>query len=123
MALKNREDLKKLREQAQARLAKRDAKTPKVIVGMGTCGIAAGGQGVYDAIIEEMRKLKVEATVVQTGCIGMCVKEPLVDIQLPGKERITYGNVKPDDIPRIIGDHLVNGKIVEDLVVARFVQI
>lgn len=123
MALKSREDLKKLREKAQARLAERDSKTPKVIVGMGTCGIAAGGQGVYDAIIEELKKLNAKATVVQTGCIGMCVKEPLVDIQLPGKERITYGNVKPEDVPRIIGDHLVNGKIVDDLVVARFVQI
>lgn len=123
MALKSREELQQLREEAKARLAKRDAESPKIIIGMGTCGIAAGGQGVYDAILEELKNQNVQATVVQTGCIGMCVREPLVDIQLPGKERITYGNVKPDDIPRIIGSHLMNGEIVEDLVVARFVQI
>lgn len=123
MALKSREDLQQLREEAQARLAARDAERPKIIVGMGTCGVAAGGQGVYDAILEELKKQEVKATVVQTGCIGMCVREPLVDVQLPGKERITYGNVKPEDVPRIIESHLKGGAIVDDLVVARFVQI
>jgi NADP-reducing hydrogenase subunit HndB len=123
MLLKSREDLQNLREATQGQLAKRDAETPKIIIGMGTCGVAAGGQAVYDALQEELQKQNLKATVVQTGCIGMCVREPLVDIQLPGRERITYGNVKPDDIPRIVGDHLIRGEIVEDLVVARFVQI
>ncbi|MGD0152499.1 MAG: (2Fe-2S) ferredoxin domain-containing protein [Thermacetogeniaceae bacterium] len=123
MVLKSREDLQQLRAEAQANLAGRDAEMPKIIIGMGTCGIAAGGQAVYDAILEELKKQDVKATVVQTGCIGMCVKEPLVDIQLPGKERFTYGNIKPDDVPRIIESHLKGGAIVEDLVVARFVQI
>lgn len=123
MVLKSREELWQLREEAQASLAARDAGTPKIIVGMGTCGVAAGGQGVYEAILEELKKQEVRATVVQTGCIGMCVREPLVDIQLPGKERITYGNIKPEDVPRIIESHLKGGAIVEDLVVARFVQI
>jgi NADP-reducing hydrogenase subunit HndB len=121
--LTSREDLKALREETQAKLAKRDAETPKIFIGMGTCGVAAGAQAVYDAIVAELQEKNVQATVVQVGCIGMCVREPLVDIQLPGRERITYGNLKPDDIPRIIGDHLIKGEIVEDLVVARFVQI
>jgi NADP-reducing hydrogenase subunit HndB len=121
--LKNREDLQNLRQATQARLAERDAESPKIIIGMGTCGVAAGAQAVYDAIQEELQKQNIKATVVQTGCIGMCVREPLVDLQLPGRERITYGNVKPDDIPRLIEDHLIKGEVVEDLVVARFVQI
>jgi NADP-reducing hydrogenase subunit HndB len=123
MVLKNGEDLKALREATQTRLSERDAKLPKVIVGMGTCGVAAGAQGVYDAIIAELKDKNIEATVVKVGCIGMCVREPLVDIQLPGRERITYGNVKPDDVPRLIESHVVRGEIVADLVVARFVQI
>lgn len=86
---------------------------------MGTCGIAAGAREVMTAILEELAKRNLNITVLQTGCIGMCQKEPLVDVVRPGEKRITYGNVTPRDIPRIIGQHVVNGQIVEDLVIGR----
>lgn len=118
--LTSREELRKLREEAKGLIAARSAEGTKIIVGMGTCGIAAGAREVMSAILEELNKRNIKATVTQTGCIGMCEKEPLVDVQRPGEKRITYGKVKPSDVPRIISGHVLHGNIVEDLVVARF---
>jgi NADP-reducing hydrogenase subunit HndB len=87
---------------------------------MGTCGIAAGARDVMTAILAELDKRGLkDVTVEKTGCIGMCQKEPLVDIIRPGEPRITYGNVEPKDVARIVAEHLVNGNVVEDKVVGR----
>ncbi|MGB9791562.1 MAG: (2Fe-2S) ferredoxin domain-containing protein [Thermacetogeniaceae bacterium] len=117
--MRSREDLRRLREEARELIAARSAEGTKIIVGMGTCGIAAGAREVMAAILEELNKRNIKATVTQTGCIGMCEKEPLVDVQRPGEKRITYGKVKPSDVPRIIVGHVLHGNVVEDLVVAR----
>ena len=72
------------------------------------------------AVLEELAKRNIhDVAVLQTGCIGMCQKEPLLDIVRPGEDRVTYGPVSPTDVPRIIADHLINGVVVEDLVVAK----
>ncbi len=113
------DDLRQLREETKQGLLDRHGEGPQIIVGMGTCGIAAGAREVMTAILEELAKRNLNITVLQTGCIGMCQKEPLVDVVRPGEKRITYGNVTPRDIPRIIGQHVVNGQIVEDLVIGR----
>lgn len=118
--LASREDLQKLREDAKKLIYDQASKETKIIIGMGTCGIAAGAREVMAAIMEELEKRKLQVNVTQTGCIGMCEKEPLVDVQLPGRKRITYGNVKPSDVSRIIVGHVMHGHIVDDLVVARF---
>ena len=113
-------DLKALREKLQADMQVRSDSGTKVIVGMGTCGIAAGAREVMAALMDEIAKRKLQDVhVEQTGCIGMCEKEVLVDVIRPGEDRITYGKVKPSDAVRIIGDHVVNGKIVQELVVGR----
>ena len=92
----------------------------KILVGMATCGIAAGARPEMLAFLDEIQRRQLDhVTVSQTGCIGMCQKEPLLDIVRPGEDRVTYGPVKPTDVPRIIADHLVNGIIVDDLVVAK----
>ncbi len=119
MTLKSREDLRRLREEAKSLVSARAAEGTKIVVGMGTCGIAAGAREVMAAILEELSKRNIQATVTQTGCIGMCEKEPLVDVKRPGEPTITYGKVKPADVPRIIVGHVLHGNIVEDLVVAR----
>lgn len=118
--MKTLEDLKALREKLQADIKVRQHEGVKIIVGMGTCGIAAGAREVMAAILDELavRKLK-DVQVQQTGCIGMCEKEVLVDVVRPGEARITYGNVKPVDVKRIIADHVVNGRIIEDLVIGK----
>lgn len=118
--MKSLDDLKKLREKLQSETSVRAADGIKIILGMGTCGIAAGAREVMAALMEEVNKRSLSnVTFQQTGCIGMCEKEVLVDIVRPGEARITYGNVKPADAARIVAEHVVNGRIVEDLVVGK----
>ena len=120
MALKSLDELRKLKEQAKAGTDARNSNETQVIVGMGTCGIAAGARTIMSAVLEEIAKRNLQGiTVRQTGCIGMCQKEPLMDIVRPREPRVTYGNLKPEDVPRIISEHLVNGRVVEDLVIAK----
>lgn len=118
--MKSLADLHALREQLKADIKLRKNTGTKIIVGMGTCGIAAGAREVMSAILDELavRKL-VDVQVQQTGCIGMCEKEVLVDVVRPGEPRITYGKVTPADVRKIIADHVVNGRIVEELVVGK----
>jgi NADP-reducing hydrogenase subunit HndB len=121
--MKTMEDLQKLREKLQSDRKVREMSGIQVIVGMGTCGIAAGAREVMTAILEEITKRHLEdVSVCQTGCIGMCQQEVLVDVVRPGEPRITYGRVKPVDIPKIIAEHVVNGRIVEALVVGKIEQ-
>lgn len=117
--LQNLDDLRRLREETKQGMLSRHGAETQIIVGMGTCGIAAGAREVMAAILEELAKRNLNVTVLQTGCIGMCQKEPLVDVIRPDEKRITYGNVTPRDVARIIGQHVVNGQIVEDLVIGR----
>lgn len=120
MAIKSLEDLRKIKAQAKQETEARHSNEIQVIIGMGTCGIAAGARDTMTAVLEELAKRSLKGvTVLQTGCIGMCTKEPLLDIVRPGEDRVTYGPVYAADVPRIIREHLVNGNIVEDLVVAK----
>ena len=82
---------------------------------MATCGIAAGARPVMLAFMEEIQKRNLQhVTVSQTGCIGMCRYEPMLDVILPGKEKVTYIHVKPEMVPRIVAEHIVNGQPVEE---------
>jgi len=120
MAIKSLDDLRKIKESAKQATSARKESGMQVIVGMGTCGIAAGARAIMTAVMDEVSKREMQnVSVMQTGCIGMCQLEPLLDVVRPGEPRITYGNVKPEDVPRIISEHLVNGRIVSDLVVAK----
>ncbi|MGQ9585517.1 MAG: (2Fe-2S) ferredoxin domain-containing protein [Anaerolineae bacterium] len=117
--LKSLDDLKKIREEARRDIRVRMETGTKITVGMGTCGIAAGARETMHAILEELQKRQIEAHVATVGCIGMCAYEPLVDVEQAGGDRITYGNVKPAMVPRLIEEHLVNGRVVEEWVVGR----
>ena len=117
--LKSLEDLERLRDRAQKELKTRLETSTTITVGMGTCGIAAGARETMHAILDELDKRKIDAHVTTTGCIGMCVKEPLVDIEQAGKPRVTYGQVHPDMVPRLIEEHLINGNVVEEWAVGR----
>ncbi len=117
--LKSVEELRKLRSQLQKDLTARTETSTTITVGMGTCGISAGAREVMQAILQELNEREIEAHVTTVGCIGMCSKEPLVDIQQGDEPRITYGNVTPKMVPRIIEDHVVSGHVVEDWVVGR----
>jgi NADP-reducing hydrogenase subunit HndB len=117
--LENVEDLLKASAAARREIADRRAASTTIYVGMGTCGIAAGARDTLNAIIKELARQGITADVEGVGCIGICVKEPLVDIQQAGQPRISYGNVKPDMVPVIIEEHLLKGKPVKKWVVGR----
>ena len=87
----------------------------RVVVGMATCGIAAGARPVMLAFVDEIGKRQLQhVTVSQTGCVGMCRLEPMVDVYVPGQEKVTYVHVKPDMVPRIVAEHVVNGRPVQE---------
>jgi len=117
--LKNLEELKKLREDLRKDVQVRNQTNTRIIVGMGTCGIAAGAREVIRAILKELEDRKINAHVETVGCMGMCAKEPLVDIEQAGMPRVTYVNVQPDMVPKLIEKHLVKGQVVQEWALGR----
>jgi NADP-reducing hydrogenase subunit HndB len=117
--LKSLDDLQALRQQLQKDIKARTDTATTVTVGMGTCGIAAGAREVMHAILNELENRGIDAHVTTVGCIGMCSKEPLVDIQQGDEPRVTYGNITPAMVPKLIEEHLVNGNVVDEWVVGR----
>jgi NADP-reducing hydrogenase subunit HndB len=116
------EDFKKLQEDSRRSIRMRTKTGTRIIVGMGTCGIAAGARQTLQAIVTELQRREIDAHVTTVGCIGMCASEPLVDIEQAEGDRITYGPVKPDMIPRLIEEHLINGRVVPEWVVGRLAK-
>jgi NADP-reducing hydrogenase subunit HndB len=117
--LKSLDELRRLRNQVQEDLTTRVETGTTIIVGMGTCGIAAGARETMRVILEELKKRDIEAHVQTVGCIGMCVREPLVDIEQAGQPRITYANITSDRVPHLIEEHLVNGRVVNEWAIGR----
>jgi NADP-reducing hydrogenase subunit HndB len=115
--LKSLDELRALRTRLQQDIKTRTESSTTITVGMGTCGIAAGAREVMQAFLDELAGRKIDAHLVTTGCIGMCSKEPLVDIQQGDGPRITYGNVDATMVPRIVEEHLVRGLVVQPWVV------
>jgi len=111
--LKSMEELIQLQASAKTALKERTIASTSIFIGMGTCGIAAGASEVAAAVRQELESRNLDAVFVGVGCIGMCVNEPLLDIQLPGKPRITYKKVTPAMVPRIIDEHLVQEQIIK----------
>jgi NADP-reducing hydrogenase subunit HndB len=120
--LKSLDELRRLREQAQSEITTRVETGTTIVVGMGTCGIAAGARETMRAILDELNQRSIEAHVTTVGCIGMCVREPLVDIEQAGKPRVTYANITKDKVSRLIEEHLINGRVVDEWVVGRLAQ-
>lgn len=117
--IKSLEDLKKIREEA---LEKRKVKSAsgqiQVIVGMGTCGIAAGARDAMKAILETIQNENLEGVIVtQTGCIGLCEKEPIVQVVVGDQPKVTYGKVSPDVARQIMKEHVKNGHVVKEYVI------
>ena len=113
--MKSLEELKAIRDKAKGGLAVRDetdAQT-KIVVGMATCGIAAGARPVLNAFSEEVirRGLK-DVMVKQTGCIGICQFEPVVEVFQSGKEKVTYVKMTAEKVAEIVTEHIVNGRPV-----------
>jgi NADP-reducing hydrogenase subunit HndB len=115
--MKSLEELKALREQMQSKMnvRKDDSDTIRVVVGMATCGIAAGARPVLNAFLEEVNKRGLNnVQVTQTGCIGVCRLEPIVEVYVPGQEKVTYVKMNAEKVPAIVAQHIVNKQVVTD---------
>ena len=87
----------------------------RVVVGMATCGIAAGARPVMLEFVEELKRRGLEnVTVAQTGCIGMCRLEPMVEVYVKDQEKVTYVHMSPEKVARVVTEHIVNGRPVEE---------
>ena len=116
--MKSLAELQAIRDRARANvtLRKENPNAARVLVGMATCGIAAGARPVLNAFVEEIAKrgLSEDITVTQTGCIGICQFEPVVEVEIPGQYKVTYVKVAPEMVPKIVNDHLVNRNVVTE---------
>ena len=115
--MKSIEELRAIREKMKKQMDLRDndENDIRVVVGMATCGIAAGARPVMTAFLDEIDKRGLKnITVSQTGCIGVCRLEPIVEVYVPGQEKVTYVRMKPDMVPAIVEQHLVNHNVVTD---------
>ena len=111
------DDLRKLRDDKKKAMAQRDgeAKRGEVIIGMGTCGIAAGAKDVFDAVLDEMSKRGItDISIKQTGCMGLCFSEPTVEVSTNDMPHVVYGNVDRKTARRIVSDHLTGTALVSD---------
>ena len=119
--MKSLEELLAIKEKAQAQIAARDAEGNdgiRVVVGMATCGIAAGARPVLKALTEEIEKRNIKnVAIAQTGCIGMCQYEPIIEVYEPGKEKVTYVQMTAEKAVKVVTDHLVNGNVVAEYTV------
>ena len=118
-AVKSLDELKRLKEDAIAkRNAKTTAGTAQVTVAMGTCGIAAGARDTMRAILDTIEADGLSGVVVkQTGCIGLCELEPIVQVEIGGAPKVTYGKVLADQAKRIMKEHVVGGHVVTELII------
>lgn len=117
--IKSLEDLNRVREEALEKRSKTTtAGKAQVIVGMGTCGIAAGARETMKAVLNYIEAENLEGILVtQTGCIGLCEQEPILQVVRGEEEKVTYGKVTPEVAARILKEHVVDGKIVKENVV------
>lgn len=92
----------------------------RIVVGMATCGIAAGARPVLNAIVEAVNEngLNDKVTVTQTGCIGLCQYEPIVEVFEAGKDKVTYVKMDAEKAKRVVEEHIKNGKVVVDYTIS-----
>jgi NADP-reducing hydrogenase subunit HndB len=116
--LKSLEELKAIREKTRMQMSQRkedSADNIRIVVGMATCGIAAGARPVLAAAGEQVSRRKLEnVSVKQTGCIGVCRLEPIVEVLIPGDEKVTYVKMTPEKMDRVIAEHIVNHNVVQE---------
>lgn len=115
--MKSLEELKAIRDRMQTKVNLRveDGDTVRVVIGMATCGIAAGARPVLQAFTSEVAERGLDnVQVTQTGCIGVCRLEPIVEVYTPGQEKVTYVNVNPEMVPKIVSEHLENKNVVTE---------
>ena len=118
--MKSLAELQAIRDKARGKVTLREGQDDaiRVLVGMATCGIAAGARPVLTTIVDEVAKRGLQNVMVtKTGCIGICQFEPVVEVVEPGKDKITYVKMTPEKAVRMVNDHLVNGNVVTEFTI------
>ena len=113
-------ELQAIRDRARSQVNIREEKSNavRVLVGMATCGIAAGARPVLNAFVDEVAKRELKnVTITQTGCIGICQYEPVVEVIMPNQEKVTYVKMTPEKAVRVVNDHIVNGNVVTEFTI------
>jgi NADP-reducing hydrogenase subunit HndB len=119
--MKSLEELRAIRESMQGQIGLRSENSDqiRVVVGMATCGIASGARPVLTALSDAVQtKGLSNVTVTQTGCIGLCKYEPIVEVMEPGKEKVTYVKMTPEKALEIVDQHLIKGQVVKKYTIA-----
>ncbi|MDF2950725.1 MAG: hypothetical protein K0S18_308 [Anaerocolumna sp.] len=114
--MKSLEELKAIREKMQGQVSMRseDSTQTRVVVGMATCGIASGARPVLTALSDYVQSKKLSnVAVTQTGCIGLCQYEPIVEVLEPGKDKVTYVKMTPEKALEVVEQHLIRGQVVD----------
>jgi len=114
--MKSIAELEEIRKKALEQIGMRKNKGGlRVVVGMATCGIAAGARPVMNAFIEELKKRNInDVSVTMTGCIGVCRLEPIVEVINPDGSKVTYVKMTPEKVARIVAEHMVNGRVCRE---------
>lgn len=114
--MKTIQELEEIRKKTLERInIRKEREGTRVVVGMATCGISAGARPVLKALVEEVNKRGLQGVIVsQTGCIGICEYEPIVEVYRPGEEKVTYVKMTPEKVARIVVEHIVNGNVVTE---------
>ena len=115
--MKSLAELQEIRNRAlnQVNLRKEREDGIRVVVGMATCGIAAGARPVLNAFVQEVEKRNLaDVTVTQTGCIGMCRLEPIVEVYVPGQDKVTYIEMTEEKVAKVVAEHLINQRPVAE---------
>ena len=110
--MKSLQELAAIRDRMKQTVNTREAAhdTTRIVVGMATCGIAAGARPVLNAFTEEIARREIpHVTVTQTGCIGICQYEPVVEVFAPGKDKVTYVKMTPEKVARVVSEHILGG--------------
>ena len=112
------DELKKirLRMQNEANLREDGRDKTRVLVGMATCGIAAGAKQVMEHMMQKADELKIAAVFTQTGCMGYCHAEPTLEVRVPGKDPIVFGHVDNNRADEILTKYVQNGELVEGII-------
>ncbi|MGI5907957.1 MAG: (2Fe-2S) ferredoxin domain-containing protein [Christensenellales bacterium] len=120
--MKTLQELEEIRKRTLETMnLRKESEGTRIVVGMATCGIAAGARPVLLKIMEEVEKRNLSGvTVAQTGCIGLCQLEPIVEVYKPGQEKVTYVKMTPEAAARVVAEHIVNDQVVLEQTVGRF---
>ena len=119
--MKSLAELSAIREKMKGKIALREGSSDtRIVVGMATCGIAAGARPVLNAFVEEINNagLVGDVTVTQTGCIGICQYEPVVEVYEPGKEKVTYIKMTPEKAKEVVAKHIKGGNVITEYTIS-----